>query len=105
MGAAHSFVSGYGDASWELLNTTWRDIDFARMTVDVSPKRDGKGCLMCHSHDTERRTLPLTAKLVRLLVEHQMSQPEGCPYIFVPMIRYERIQQYRRAGQWHVEKG
>ena len=39
------------------------------------------------------------------MVEHQMSQPEGCPYIFVPMVRYECIQEYRRAGLWDVEKG
>ena len=44
-------------------------------------------------------------RTVRLLVEHQVSQPEGCPYIFVPRARYERIQEYRRAGQWNVEKG
>jgi len=96
---------GTGMRRGELLNTTWRDIDFARMTVDVSPKKDGTDTWEWHIKDTERRTLPLTAELVRLLVEHQMSQPEGCPYIFVPMARYERIQEYRRAGQWDVEKG
>jgi integrase len=89
----------------ELLNTTWRDIDFARMTVDVAPKRDSVDTWEWHIKDTERRTLPLTAELVRLLVEHQMSQPEGCPYIFIPMARYDRIQELRRAGQWTVEKG
>jgi integrase len=89
----------------ELLNTTWRDIDFARMTVDVSPKEDREDTWEWHIKDTERRTLPLTADLVRLLVEHQMSQPESCPYIFVPMARYERIQEYRRTRQWTVEKG
>ncbi len=89
----------------ELLNTTWRDIDFARMTVDVAPKRDSVDTWEWYIKDTERRTLPLTAELVRLLVEHQMSQPEGCPYVFVPLERYERIQELRRAGEWSVEKG
>ena len=89
----------------ELLNTTWRDIDFARMTVDVTPKKDSEDTWEWHIKDTERRTLPLTAELVRQLVEHQMSQHEGCPYIFVPMARYERIQEYFRAGQWNVDKG
>jgi len=89
----------------ELLNTTWRDIDFARMTVDVAPKKDTADTWEWHIKDTERRTLPLTAELLRLLVEHQVSQPEGCPYIFVPMARYERIQELCRAGQWTVEKG
>jgi integrase len=96
---------GTGMRRGELLNTTWRDIDFARMTVDVAPKRDSVDTWEWHIKDTERRTLPLTAELLRLLVEHQMSQPEGCPYVFVPMARYKRIQDLRRAGQWTVEKG
>jgi integrase len=89
----------------ELLNTTWHDIDFARMTVDVAPKKDREDTWEWHIKDTERRTLPVTTEMVRLLVEHQMSQSEGCPYIFVPMARYECIQELRRAGRWTVEKG
>jgi integrase len=96
---------GTGMRRGELMNITWRDIDFARMTVDVAPKMNREDTWEWHIKDTERRTLPLTAELVRLLVEHQMSQSEGCPYIFVPMTRYECIQEYRRAGQWDVEKG
>jgi integrase len=96
---------GTGMRRGELMNTTWRDIDFASMTIDVAPKKDSVDTWEWHIKDTERRTLPLTAELVTLLVEHQMSQPEGCPYVFVPMERYERIQGLRRAGQWTVEKG
>jgi len=96
---------GTGMRRGELLNTTWRDIDFAGLTVDVSPKKDREDTWEWHIKDTERRTLPLTAELIRLLVEHQMSQSEGCPYIFVPMARYKHIQEYRRAWQWDVEKG
>jgi integrase len=96
---------GTGMRCGELVNATWRDIDFANMTVDVSPKKDGERTWEWHIKDTERRTLPLTAAVVKLLVEHQMSQPEGNPYTFVPMARYERIQELRCTGQWSVEKG
>ncbi len=89
----------------ELMNSTWRDIDFANMTADVSPKKSRERTWEWHIKDTERRTLPLTAEVVKLLVERQMSQPEGNPYIFVPMARYEHIQELRRTGQWTVEKG
>ena len=89
----------------ELMNTTWRDIDFANMTVEVSPKKDRKDTWEWHVKDTDRRTLPLTANLVKPLVEHQMAQPEGNPYVFVPTARYELIQELRRSGQWTVEGG
>jgi integrase len=89
----------------ELMNTTWRNVDFANMTVDVSPKLDRVDTWEWHVKDTDRRTLPLTADLVNLLVAHQVSQPDGNPYVFVPMARYEHIQSLRRAGQWSVDKG
>jgi len=89
----------------ELLNTTWRDIDFAAMTVDVSPKKGGKETWEWHVKDTDRRTLPLTVELVGMLAAHQASQPEGCPYVFIPVSRYEHIQARRKAGNWTVEDG
>jgi len=89
----------------ELMNTTWRDIDFARMTVDVSPKKNRPDTWEWHIKDTDRRTLPLTSEVVAMLAEHQASQPEGCPYVFVPASRYEHIQERRRAGNWTVEDG
>ena len=58
-----------------------------------------------HLQDTDRRTLPLTTDLMRLLIELQMAQLEGSPYTFVPTDRYELIQELRRTGQWSVEKG
>ena len=96
---------GTGMRRGELMNTTWRDIDFANMTIDVSPKQDRGDTWEWHIKDTERRTLPLTTDLVRLLVEHQMSQTEGNPYVFVPMARYKYIQELRFARHWSVEKG
>ena len=87
------------------MNTTWRDIDFANMTVEVSPKKNRDDTWEWYIKDTDRRTLPLTADLVKSVAEHQMSQPEGSPYIFVPMARYEVIQELRRSSQWTVEKG
>ncbi len=89
---------GTGMRRGELMNTTWRDIDFANMTVEVSPKKNRVDTWEWHTKDTDRRTLPLTADLVNLLVALQVSQPEGNPYVFVPMARYEHIQQLRRAG-------
>lgn len=89
----------------ELMNITWRDIDFANMTVEVSPKKSLADTWEWHIKDTDHRTLPLTADLVKLVVEHQMVQPEGNPYVFVSTGRYEFIQELRRSSQWTVERG
>jgi integrase len=35
-----------------------------------------------------------------LLGEHQSNQPEGYPYVFVPPVRYDLIQELRRQGKW-----
>jgi integrase len=96
---------GTGVRRGELMDPTWRDIDFASMTVEVSPKKNREDTREWYIKDTDRRTPPLTAELARLLVEFQVSQPEGNPYVFVPMARYELIQELRRKGQWTVEKG
>lgn len=89
----------------ELLNTTWRDIDFERQVIHVSPKRNTAYTWEWHIKDTDRRSLPLTDELVQLLAQHQVEQPEGYPYVFVPTVRFERIQERRRQGKWTVEHG
>jgi len=68
-----------------------------------SLKKDRDDTWEWHVKDIDRRMLPLTADLVKLLVEHQNSEPEGNPYVFVPPHQHERIQEFRRAGKWTVE--
>ena len=82
----------------ELLNTTWRNIDFGKQTIDLSPKNDTDQTWEWHIKDADRRMLPLTKEVVALLVEHQEKQPEGYPYVFVPPRRYDRIQKNRQKA-------
>ena len=89
----------------ELLNTTWQDIDFAGQKINVSPKDDTEHTWQWHIKDTDRRSVPLTDEVVKLLVELQAEQPEGSTYVFVPPQRYDRIQQAREAGKWTVRQG
>jgi len=84
----------------ELLNTTWRDIDFEAKTIEVCPKKDTKQTWPWDIKDCDRRLLPLTEELVSMLAEHQSSQPENYPYVFMPPCRYDRIQQQRQKGKW-----
>jgi integrase len=89
----------------ELLNTVWRDVDFDRQTIKVSPKMDTETTWEWHIKDAERRTLPLTDEITRLLVEHQEKQPEGYVYVFVPPCRYDHIQKRRQNNNWSTEAG
>jgi len=89
----------------ELLNTTWKDIDFDMQSVDVAPKKDTKETWQWHIKDNERRTLPLTEEIVNLLAAIQASQPDGYSYVFLPKSRYQHIQQRRQKGTWTVQDG
>ena len=51
----------------ELLNTTWRDIDFERKLVEVSPKPDSSDTWQWDIKDTDRRKLPLTDQVTAML--------------------------------------
>jgi integrase len=89
----------------ELLNTTWRDIDFEKQTIEVSPKKSTDYTWEWHIKDTERRILPLTEEVIRLLAQRQAVHLEGCPYVFVPKLRYDYIQKLRQQGNWTLQHG
>jgi len=81
----------------EILNCTWSDVDFEEQTIKVSPKANTASTWEWGIKDTDRRTLPLTDILTQLLADHQVRQPEGYPYVFVPPARYDYIQHELRA--------
>ena len=89
----------------ELLNTTWKDIDFAGRKIHVSPKQDSEYTWEWRIKDTDRRDLPLATEVVQLLAGHRLEQSEGYPYVFIPAYRYEHIQTLRGHGKWTERKG
>ena len=85
----------------ELLNCTWRDIDFESQTIEVNSKQNAKETWQWLIKDADYRTLPLTEEIVQMLVDHQAQQPRGYPYVFVPTARYDYIQNVLRPkGTW-----
>jgi len=89
----------------ELLNTTWRDVDFAGQKIRITPKEDTEHTWHWEIKDTDRRSVPMTDDVVKMLAEHQAEQPEGYPYVFITPERYDRIQETRRAGKWSIRLG
>ena len=59
----------------ELLNTTWQDVDFAGQKINVYPKDDTEQTWIWQIKDKDRRSLPLTDEVVKMLIEHQAAQP------------------------------
>jgi len=85
----------------ELLNCTWGDVDFDAQTIEVNPKQNTKETWEWLVKDADHRTLPLTEEIVQMLVDHQAQQREGYPYVFVPIGRYDYIQNVLRPkGKW-----
>jgi len=80
----------------ELTNCTWADIDFDAQTIEVNPKQNTKDTWEWLIKDSDHRTLPLTEEIVQMLANHQAKQPEGYPYVFVPTVRYDYIQNVLR---------
>lgn len=86
------------------MNCTWGDVDFDAQTIEVNPKENTRDTWEWRIKDAHHRTLPLTAEIVQMLVDHQAQQPEGYPYVFVPTARYDHIQNVLRPkGKWTLE--
>ena len=85
----------------ELLNCTWRNVDFEGLMITVCPKENTAETWEWRVKDADHRTLPLTEEIVQMLVDHQAQQREGYPYVFVPTGRYDYIQNVLRPkGKW-----
>jgi len=84
----------------ELLNCTWNDVDFEQQVINITPKENTEKTWRWDIKDADERTLPLTDEVTQLLVDHQNNQPEGYPYVFVPVARYNYIQKLRDDGKW-----
>ncbi|MCD4831433.1 MAG: site-specific integrase [Anaerohalosphaeraceae bacterium] len=88
----------------EILNITWKDIDFENNQINVAQKKDTEFTWQWEIKDKEHRRLPLTEEVSKLLTKHHNQQPESFPYVFVLPQRYERIQKLRKEGKWSQRK-
>ncbi len=87
----------------EVLNTTWSDIDFGKLTISVSPKPDTPQTWEWRIKDSERRTLPPTQEVADLPASRRRKRPTLDPYVFIPTDRYGVIQQRRRGKHGTME--
>lgn len=81
----------------EILNLVWSDIDFDEMTMTIVEKHNTDVTWEWRIKDTDHRTVPLTEELAELLINLQSRSAVGYPYVFVPVVRYNEIQQIRKG--------
>jgi len=87
----------------ELLNLTWRDVDFSDRRVEVNPKEESRRTWAWQIKDDDRRQIPVVDSVLALLVKRQEAAPPGVPYVFIPLGRYRRIQKRRQQRRWTEE--
>lgn len=81
----------------EVWNLTWDDVSLDQMIVNVNPKDDTTATWRWTPKDHERRVLPLTAECKLALMRIERS--DVCPYVFVPVRRWQALLGEKSAGE------
>ncbi len=72
----------------EVLNLTFKDVDFERQIITVRPKKKTTETWPWTPKNYEKRHLPLVSELHSLLIKIMMDLPAGYPYPFLTEKRY-----------------
>jgi integrase len=88
----------------EAINLTWSDIDFEVGAVHVTRKTASEYVQAWTPKDKELRRIPLPEQAINLLTAWQPLAPEGCPYVFMELGRWEFFRQAVEEGRWKKGK-
>ena len=78
----------------------WTDVDFENNRIRIV-RKDADGDLHdWEPKDHEGRVIPIPLDVIQKLADLQVSSSEGCPYVFIPPLRWKHIRQARRSGKW-----
>jgi integrase len=84
----------------EILNLTWKDIDFLNQFIHVRAKDAGENVLSWESKTHENRSVPMPDKTSHHLASLQLESAEECPYIFILPQRLELIKNRLENDNW-----
>lgn len=96
-----SIAYGSGLRLEEILNLTWKDIDFESKQSHTNPKISTKLTIEWEPKDHEIRTVPITDQAIAFLAEMQLVAPENHAYIFVKPERLKTIKKREQLGKWN----
>ncbi len=87
----------------EILNLTWKDVDFENQTVRFSPKQAGGNIIPWEPKDHENRIIPVPEQIIQLFADLQAESDERNPYVFIKTDRLNHILKRRKAGTWQSD--
>lgn len=95
-----SIAYGSGLRRNEILNLTWKNIDFENLLITVSAKKESQKLMEWDPKSRKNRVVPMSDESAQLLADLQLKAKEGFPYIFVSPQRLKRIRERQKVGTW-----
>jgi len=96
-----SIAYGSGLRHNEILNLTWKDVDFENQLITVVAKKASKNLLEWDPKSRRNRVVPMSDESAQLLADLQLKAKEDFPYIFISPQRLKRIRERQRIGTWN----
>ena len=96
-----SIAYGSGLRHNEILNLTWKNVDFENQLITVVAKKVSKNLLEWDPKSRRNRVVPMSDESAQFLADSQLEAEEGFPYIFISPQRLKRIRERQRIGTWN----
>jgi len=87
----------------QILNLTWKDVDFENQTVRFSPKQAGGNIIPWEPKDHENRVIPVPEQIIQLFADLQAESDERNPYVFIKTDRLNHILKRKKTGTWQSD--
>ena len=95
-----SIAYGSGSRRNEILNLTWKNIDFENQLITIAGKKESQRLLAWDPKSRRNRVVPMSDESAQLLADLQLKAEEGFPYIFISPQRLKKIRERQKVGTW-----
>lgn len=96
-----SIAYGSGIRHNEILNLTWKNVDYENQLIYIVAKKVSKNLLEWDPKSRRNRVVPMSNEGAQLLADSQIEAEERFPYIFISPQRLKRIRERQRIGTWN----
>ena len=83
-----SLAYGSGLRRNEILNLTWKNIDFENQLISIAANKESQRLLAWDPKSRRNRVVPMSDESAQLLADLQLKAEEGFPYIFISTTNY-----------------